>query len=588
MSAPDQQGLSGYELDMFVATPDERNVCTICLKVLRKAQSVCQNDHIFCTHCISKWVHEEESDNRCPVCKCQITQRPARNTNEMIEGMAVQCLEGRGSGAGVGEGSGASGAGGEEADEMATKKRRTLQREMGVRNTLSSSSSSSSCCNWVGALSLLEEHKKTCPFVVEACPYTGPSACSARLPRRDLIPHIASCVHRTQSECILEWTSCPYKALGCSYKAQRRHMGVHCDDTCSHLSSIASKFEAYEKRMEKLEGQVGALQRSAESQASYLRAVVTPGLASVRNVSLDGTYSGQMKGLGGPAAMKRHGFGRLEGAEGVYEGEWEGGLQHGRGCFTAPDWSYEGEWRGGKKQGEGYIAGLEDGEPYTYSGSFEEDQRQGNGTYTHEGETYQGDWRGGKKEGQGTIYCIDGAVYVGGWVNNQKEGGGVFTHSNGDVYEGEFEADMIQGQGTCRFANGDTYTGGWIHDMKNGTGVDKTEGITYTGDMKDNARSGQGTCVHADGDVQDGQWKRNFFEGHGEYQYKDGSKYVGFWKTSRKHGDGTLVEVGGVKVKGTWKQGAMHGTFHRKTLMGKCTTELWEEGTKVAKFKGKK
>ncbi|KAJ8363794.1 hypothetical protein SKAU_G00126250 [Synaphobranchus kaupii] len=60
----------GYDVELFVDTPDYDLICTICQGVLRCPVRVACN-HVFCKKCILQWLKRQET---CPCCRKPVNQ----------------------------------------------------------------------------------------------------------------------------------------------------------------------------------------------------------------------------------------------------------------------------------------------------------------------------------------------------------------------------------------------------------------------------------------------------------------------------------------------------------------------------------
>lgn len=133
-----------------------------------------------------------------------------------------------------------------------------------------------------------------------------------------------------------------------------------------------------------------------------------------------------------------HGFGRLSGARGVYEGQFEEGQFCGTGCFK-----YEG------------------GDEYT--GNFAHGQRHGRGRFTRTSvcEVYEGEWREDAPHGRGRFIGRDGVVFDADSPIN-AHGHCSIRWPNGDVYAGEYKDMMMHGEGRFTFADGRIMSGFFV------------------------------------------------------------------------------------------------------------------------------
>eukprot|EP00936_MAST-01D_sp_MAST-1D-sp1_P000372 g372.t1 len=290
----------------------------------------------------------------------------------------------------------------------------------------------------------------------------------------------------------------------------------------------------------------------------------------------------------------RHGLGKLQLAEGVYEGGFENDLFHGKGRFRWTDGrEYEGHYVHGKQSGKGIY--VDPADRLSYKGQFLDDKFHGHGTLSlaprvgtagsevngdsaraisstdatgvnsnmqgpstrgvaRHGprEVYDGQWREGKRHGQGTWVTGD-ERYVGQYRDHKRHGDGCFRYSNGNTYDGQWKADLRCGQGTLMTYDGDVYVGQW----------------------SDGHRHGSGRYTTADGDDYEGQWRFHCRHGVGRHRDRRGGSYNGGWKENQRHGRGVeLVYRGPVtSSRATAESGASAGTVGAEGLAASEGTE---------------
>ncbi|XP_041939847.1 RING finger protein 151 [Alosa sapidissima] len=160
----DQIQSGGYEVDLFVETPDYDLICIICRGVLRCPVRVACN-HIFCKRCILQWLKRQET---CPCCRKPVTQ------NLMFVMFRLSKAIGR----------------------LQVKCRNTPQG-----------------CTATFPLSEEYLHSSTCPFEWLLCPHPG---CGARVLRRDADSHTGACPNWSQL--------CP---MGCGTQLSRATQPLH-------------------------------------------------------------------------------------------------------------------------------------------------------------------------------------------------------------------------------------------------------------------------------------------------------------------------------------------------------------------------
>lgn len=206
----------------------------------------------------------------------------------------------------------------------------------------------------------------------------------------------------------------------------------------------------------------------------------------------------------------------------------------GQGKLQQADGTYEGTIVNGKANGKG-IKKFANGE--VYEGEFKNDEPHGKGKWTYlTGVVYEGELKNGKRDGYGTVTFTDGEKYTGDWKNDLREGEGTLFLKNGDKYSGTFKNDAMNGHGIMIFADGAQYNGEWKNNLMDGWGVlndPNPDKFSYTG-----------------------TWKEGDVDGKGTIEFKDGKKYVGETKKGTITGTGTLYNAdGSVLFSGQWNNG---------------------------------
>ncbi|XP_036427737.1 RING finger protein 151 [Colossoma macropomum] len=136
----------GYEVELFVDTPDHDLICIICRGVLRCPVRVACN-HIFCKRCILQWMRRQET---CPCCRKPISQSlmfVVFKLSKSISRLPIKCRN----------------------------------EQQGCRATF--------------PLSDEYLHSSACPFEWLLCPHPG---CGARVLRKDSQEHERTCGHWRQ------------------------------------------------------------------------------------------------------------------------------------------------------------------------------------------------------------------------------------------------------------------------------------------------------------------------------------------------------------------------------------------------------
>ncbi|KAJ1408110.1 hypothetical protein B484DRAFT_456399 [Ochromonadaceae sp. CCMP2298] len=573
----------GYPTNMFIQTPPDAFMCTICQGVLRQAQRVCDNDHIYCDSCVGQWTR---SSNKCPTCRSVMSVKPARVVNNLIAELATHCCSVYGQDE-------RAQAAAEETDLPAAKRRKTsaasassASAEASASSTSSASSPPPAFCDWTGPLADAEAHKKVCLFELEECPF---KSCTHKVIRRDLEAHKARCWDRAQvcADCAEEvrastmryhllWycpatistcsnrgcevsltrkdldvhrsTVCPYQDIPCPYKEQfgcehralRKDMAQHSDNASIHLPLIAIKLA----RLPILEARSVHLERAAVEESrttTMLRSHLKASLGQARNVRVD-----DVRVDNGEEDEKW----RTE--KGAYSGQMREESRHGYGHFLCDDGdTYEGEWADDFKEGQGTYT-LHQSAEYVYKGAWKEDQRHGKGVVFMDGKLYyDGDWQDGELHGQGTLRSGK-SVYTGDFRHHKKDGKGIWNETEdglGDSYDGEWKDNEYEGQGTFTYSEDkEVYTGQWAKGKREGQGImtDKDGGVIYDGPWANNKKHGQGKYKykHYDEYTYEGEFQAGMRCGKGRVLEADGNTYDGDWANDFKSGEGTHFYAG--------------------------------------------
>ncbi|KAL0993107.1 hypothetical protein UPYG_G00103310 [Umbra pygmaea] len=217
MADPDMSLPSGgYDVELFVDTPDYDLICTICQGVLRcPVRAAC--NHIFCKKCILQWLKRCRQQT-CPCCRKPVNQSlifVMFKLSKAIGRLKIKCK-----------------------NEI-----------RGCSDTL--------------ALSEQSGHSMSCLFELIPCPYQG---CHVQLLRRDLDAHARNCEHwrqpchmgcgtvlshRTQTK-----HNC-YRQLRQEYEArQTKHQAV--------AAALQRKLRRMQSTMVQMKRQIGLICESLE------------------------------------------------------------------------------------------------------------------------------------------------------------------------------------------------------------------------------------------------------------------------------------------------------------------------------------
>ncbi|XP_041813819.1 RING finger protein 151 [Chelmon rostratus] len=204
----------GYDVELFVDTPDYDLICTICQGVLRcPVRAACH--HIFCKKCILQWLKRQET---CPCCRKPVNPSlifVMFKLSKSIGRMKIKCKN-------------------------------------EIRGCAETFPLSEQYC-----------HSMSCLYELIPCPYQG---CRAQLLRRDLDTHARHCEHwrqpchmgcgtilshRTQAQ-----HNC-YKQLRQEYEArQRNHRAI--------ATALQRKMRRMQSTMAHMKRQIGLICESLE------------------------------------------------------------------------------------------------------------------------------------------------------------------------------------------------------------------------------------------------------------------------------------------------------------------------------------
>jgi hypothetical protein len=151
----------------------------------------------------------------------------------------------------------------------------------------------------------------------------------------------------------------------------------------------------------------------------------------------DGMYEGDfMHGM-------RHGKGRYEFREEVYDGEWKWDHRHGWGQLSCADGStIKGEWQNGKTHG--FASVVDQKGTVIYEGEFKEGKRHGLGRQLFEsGDMYDGGWQNGRLNDRGVYYFTNGDRLLGMWKEGLYDGVGVFHYADGSISRREYKDGIL-------------------------------------------------------------------------------------------------------------------------------------------------
>lgn len=157
----------------------------------------------------------------------------------------------------------------------------------------------------------------------------------------------------------------------------------------------------------------------------------------IEQYGVDGMYEGEfVHGM-------RHGKGRYEFREEVYDGDWKWDQRHGWGCLTCNDGNtMKGEWQNGKLHGFACVVDKKD--TVIYEGEFHDGKRHGLGRQVFEsGDMYDGGWQVGRLHDRGVYYFTNGDRLYGMWKEGIYDGVGVFHYADGSISRREYRDGLL-------------------------------------------------------------------------------------------------------------------------------------------------
>ncbi|EJK58654.1 hypothetical protein THAOC_21204 [Thalassiosira oceanica] len=149
----------GHPAEIFSPTPPDGCRCAVCMDVLESARMF-PCGHTFCGGCCSGVT--AASGAVCPTCRAGAGgSAPNYSVRDVVDGLTVRCPESEGHGEG-------------------RKRKRDTEAE-GV-------AAAGGGCAWTGPLRDLDEHRKTCGYVIVPCMVPG---CGHRCRRKDMEAHLS-------------------------------------------------------------------------------------------------------------------------------------------------------------------------------------------------------------------------------------------------------------------------------------------------------------------------------------------------------------------------------------------------------------
>jgi hypothetical protein len=360
MQQDNQQPADGYPCSMFLAPPDAKYMCGICMDVLRDPVQVCSNHHTYCRGCIAQ---SKSTSTKCPVCREEISrEETTREKRDEILLLEVRCPHAisngdSGGGGGSGGSSGTTDSPSSSSDVTADAEDGHQHKKRRQDDGAGPSSLPATSCGWTGPWQDYEAHVVVCPFVE--------------------VP-------------------CPFAEAGCAFRAARRDMSAHGSDMGAHfLASVKAECAALNSDINSLQRYVSILHTSGDAAAAGVVEWVSSRFIPETDEYEECTYTGQMRG------GECDGFGRasyLIGDYESYDGQWKEDAWHGQGLLKGRNGNvYNGQWKDDKKHGQGIFM-CSSGDIYV--GQFEESKMHGQGVYKWiSGDSEEGRYEEGKKQG---------------------------------------------------------------------------------------------------------------------------------------------------------------------------------------------
>jgi hypothetical protein len=206
----------------------------------------------------------------------------------------------------------------------------------------------------------------------------------------------------------------------------------------------------------------------------------------------------------------------------VYSGQWlqltpTTGCAHGWGKIEGPDYRYEGQWMNGKKHGMGNLSTTQPRSEY--EGGWLSDKRHGFGrqSFVLEGAgeiVYEGGWKEDQRYGWGTMKNASGSeVYTGGFFDGIENGWANFRMPDGSVFEGGIKDGQATGYGIGKLMDGSYVDGAWEKGKAHGCGteLDAPSQIKHIGSFQDGLWDGYGIDYIGPDEVRKGIWKKGEF-----------------------------------------------------------------------------
>lgn len=211
------------KVDLLLDEPCPELLCGLCSDVLEDPMQVhCPEDHMFCSHCIHKYV--EQGQTTCPLCYTTLDKNSfqlSKFVQRQIGRLRIKCTYAN---------NGCLWQGLLSDNHIAECEYKPCvcpNAENGCTATNLSSSN-------------MQQHMETCLYQIIPCPNNMPM-CQPFL-RKDLAKH--------ESEC--QSYSCPYASEGCPYTATLTQVRIHCEGYCGRLHKKVQDLEMECKRLNSL------------------------------------------------------------------------------------------------------------------------------------------------------------------------------------------------------------------------------------------------------------------------------------------------------------------------------------------------
>ena len=173
----------GHPTDIFLKTPDDSIICSICFEVLEDPASFKECGHTFCEDCIKACL--SSANRTCPTCRksAHTGSNPNYSLRDIIDKLEVRCpnlLLG-------GDNSDSDSDNGSSSSNPPSKRLKTTGEENDINDELNDNETG---CDWKGTVGMLSQHVgNDCLFATIEC---GEEGCKHSCQRRHMAEHKSS------------------------------------------------------------------------------------------------------------------------------------------------------------------------------------------------------------------------------------------------------------------------------------------------------------------------------------------------------------------------------------------------------------